>query len=116
MFAKINRYFIKFVVLESKLGHDPVVTSSQENVMKCRAPEYSCKPLFFYVRNSSVSSDIRNSYDFLISENKFLISENQHKFLISKNDFLISENNFLISENRQYSPIWRSIRVCWSTR
>ena len=33
-----------FVVLESKLGHDPVVTSSQENVMKYTAPEYSCKP------------------------------------------------------------------------
>ena len=44
VFAKINRYFIMFVVLESKLGHDPVVTSSQKNVMKCTAPEYSCKP------------------------------------------------------------------------
>ena len=44
VFAKINRYFIMFVVLESKLGHDPVVTSSQKNVMKCTTPEYSCKP------------------------------------------------------------------------
>ena len=44
VFAKINRYFMMFVVLESKLGHGPVVTSSQENVVKCTAPEYSCKP------------------------------------------------------------------------
>ena len=44
VFAKINRYFMVFVVLESKLGHDPVVTSNHENVMKCTAPEYSCKP------------------------------------------------------------------------
>ena len=43
VFAKMNRYFIMFVVRESKLGHDPVITSSQEYVMKCTAPEYSCK-------------------------------------------------------------------------
>ena len=43
-------------------------------------------------------SGIRNSYDFLVSENNFLISENH--FLISENRFLISENQheFLISE------------------
>ena len=41
VFAKMNRYFIMFVVPENKLGHDPVVTSSQENIMKCGAPWYS---------------------------------------------------------------------------
>ena len=34
VFAKINKYLIMFVVFESKIGHGPVVTNSQENVMK----------------------------------------------------------------------------------
>ena len=38
--------FLFLVVLESKLGHDPVVTSSQENVMKYTASAYACKPSF----------------------------------------------------------------------
>ena len=54
---------------------------------------------FSGIGNSWIFSDIRNSYDFLISENDFLLSENY--FLLSKTDFLISENHreFLISKN-----------------
>ena len=43
-------------MLESKIGHDPVVTSSQENVMKCTTPEYPCK---LHKRNLSLEFKFR---------------------------------------------------------
>ena len=81
-------------MLENKIGHDPVVTSSQENVMKCTTPEYPCK-----LHKRNLSLEIQNTFvytfgltflsavNFLISENDFLISENQYKFLISEINF-----------------------------
>ena len=59
------------------------------------------KIIFWYQKINF--SGIRNSYDFLISENDFLISFWHQKistnFCYQKNHFLISENLFLMSEN-----------------
>ena len=64
-------------------------------------PEFLISEIIFWYQKFELISDIRNSYDFLISENdfliseiQFLISENQHEFLISENHFMISEINF----------------------